>query len=131
MARAISKIQVSDPGPSWPSCLLFLEHVIFIFIESGCAPIDTSDDINLVMSLHPKFDDAVITFQCEDDYLMFGQPEIHCNGVQWSSAPPRCEGKPFITGRGSVVKCSTRNSGFLGLGFSWQCPWASQFRVQA
>ena len=36
LARVISKVQVSDPGPSWPSCYGLLEffyvaYVIFIF----------------------------------------------------------------------------------------------------
>ena len=29
MARVISKTQVSDPGPSWPSCFVFLSFKSF------------------------------------------------------------------------------------------------------
>ena len=39
--------------------------------------------------------------------------------------------------RDAVVKCLTRNPGFLGLSrtgssefFSWECPWARHFRAQ-
>ena len=34
LARAISKDQVSDPGPSWPSCL-FLGFFFFFFSQGG------------------------------------------------------------------------------------------------
>ena len=32
LARVISKIQVSDPGPSWPSCFIF--HIVSYSFES-------------------------------------------------------------------------------------------------
>ena len=31
MARVITKIQVSDPGPSWPSCRTYIRNEFIVF----------------------------------------------------------------------------------------------------
>ena len=60
-------------------------------------PVDISNDHNLDMS--ERYRGALLTFSCEDDYVLFGNKEVYCNGRVWSSDIPHCKGqclKPIV-----------------------------------
>ena len=51
MARVILKTQVSNAGPSWPSCLIILDTV-YIYIPYSGTPLYCSVTLNIVSGVH-------------------------------------------------------------------------------
>ena len=83
MALVLSKIQVSDPGPSWPSCFIKAEHWE-----------DTSEERHLISSLNSLSTKLSLTSGRAYRYsvkfcaseLCF--PSLHSDGVTVIHYPP-------------------------------------------
>ena len=39
------------------------------------------------------FGGRVIRFKCDEDAVMSGSSQVHCDGKSWSSSRPQCFGK--------------------------------------
>ena len=61
MARVISKTQLSDPGPSWPSCFCFYRAINRAFANLGPPCQNTSDAVDVRSELDLRIGNNYIT----------------------------------------------------------------------
>ena len=130
---------MSDPGPSWPSCLLYDIHQFFVyyfFFHFLLGPIYKICTVTIIpgvyISCTPCFVRTVYMNSNRGLYMSFERDRLLRQTTEFKTCPT-----VWRVPRGSVVKCLTLNPGVLGSSrtgssgfFSWECPWARHFIAQ-